>query len=156
MELGFNRRCLRNPTRLDNPFGEVVGGFLVLEAIVQPAVWAVGVHGPGIFFSVACGSTDLPQWTERWEYGPRGVGCAERDAIEPGVSEGTGNVYIALVCKGSECAYGLVLVPVINQTSGTNDRGYRVFRRVGGFSADLHESIVIKWLNDRSQCIEII
>ncbi|KAK0214421.1 heterokaryon incompatibility protein-domain-containing protein [Armillaria fumosa] len=144
------------PARLDNPFGEVVGGYLVLEAIVQPAVWAVGVQGPGIVFNVAHGSTELTQWSERWEYDPRGVGCAERDAIEPGVSEGIGNVYIALMCKDSECAYGLVLVPAINQTSGTNDRGYPVFRRVGWFSADLHESIVIEWLNDRSQCIEII
>ncbi|PBK94505.1 hypothetical protein ARMGADRAFT_1029585 [Armillaria gallica] len=150
--------CDVTPARLDNPFGEVVGGYLILEAIVQPAVWVVGVEGPGIFFNVACGPTDLPQWTERWEYNPRGVGCVERDAIEP-VSEGIGNVYLALVCNNSECVYGLVLVPAINQTTNTEqngDPGYPVFRRVGWFSADLREPIVIAWLNGRSQCINII
>ncbi|KAK0481237.1 heterokaryon incompatibility protein-domain-containing protein [Armillaria novae-zelandiae] len=148
-------RCDVTPARLDNPFGEVVGGYLVLEAVVQPAVWEVGMQGPGIVFNVVCGLTELAQWTERWEYDPRGVGCAERDAIEP-VSEGTGNVYITLMCKDSECVYGLVLVPEINQTSSANDRSYPVFRRVGWFSADLHESIVLEWLSGRSQYIEII
>ncbi|KAK0431566.1 heterokaryon incompatibility protein-domain-containing protein [Armillaria borealis] len=143
------------PARLDNPFGEVVGGYLILEAIVQPAVWEVGMEGPGIFFNVACGPTGLPPWTELWDYDPRGIGCVERDAIES-VSEGIGNVYLALVCKDSECGYGLVLVPAINHTSNANDPGYPVFRRVGWFSADLREPIVIAWLNGRSQCVKII
>ncbi|KAK0236516.1 heterokaryon incompatibility protein-domain-containing protein [Armillaria nabsnona] len=152
--------CTVTPARSDNAFGEVVDGYLVLETIVEPAVWEVDEEWGGQLFNVTGAPAESLNWTELWDYDHSGVGHARSDAVEP-VSEGIGNVYIAFVGRLSVqgLALGLVLVPVIDEITNTqryDSPGYPVFRRVGRFEASPSFPVVTAWLNCRFKRIKII
>ncbi len=129
-----------------NPYGEVVDGELVLDVILQPAVWDPVVAGSeeGHLFDL---QTD-PLESDDYKHGSR-IGDVMPDAIEP-VSEAIGDVHLALVKllqqAGDLVLHGLVLVP--SQSQGSNaECVYPVFRRVGWFQCSVppqrqHESVV--------------
>ncbi|SJL14841.1 uncharacterized protein ARMOST_18313 [Armillaria ostoyae] len=165
-------RCEVVVSRQGNPYGEVVDGELVLDVILQPAVWDPVVVGSeeGHLFDPAPGvQTDPVEAPEsddckRPRLGGQ-IGDVMPDAIEP-VSEAIGDVHLALVKllqqAGDFVLHGLVLVPVpANQRQGTdaewNECVYPVFRRVGWFSAPFHRSTNTKaWLDSKRQRIMIV
>ena len=60
------------------PFGEVTGGFMILETIVQPAVWDVDEEGRGRLFHLSNAPTHLPEKIETWEREHSAVGYVYR------------------------------------------------------------------------------
>ncbi len=142
-----------------NPYGEVVDGELVLDAILQPAVWDPVVVGSeeGHLFDPAGVQTDSPESND-YKRGDQ-IGDVMPDAIEP-VSEAIDDVHLALVKLLQQAddfvLHGLVLVP--SQSGGTNAGCvYPVFRRVGWFSAPFCRSANTKaWLDSRRQRIMIV
>ncbi|KAK0502566.1 heterokaryon incompatibility protein-domain-containing protein [Armillaria luteobubalina] len=127
---------------------EVVDGELVLDVILQPAVWDPVVVGSeeGHLFDP---QTDPVDDCKR---GGR-IGDVMPDAIE----SVPGDVHLALVKllqqAGDFVLHGLVLIP--SQSRGEWDE--RVFRRVGWFSAPFRRSANTKaWLDSRRQRIMIV
>ncbi|KAK0215957.1 heterokaryon incompatibility protein-domain-containing protein [Armillaria nabsnona] len=143
-----------------NPYGEVVDGELVLDVILQPAVWdpVVERSEEGHLFDPQTGPVEAPESDDYKRprlLGGR-IGDVMPDAIEP-VSEAIGDVHLALVKllqqAGDFVLHGLVLVPSQSR-GGCNEC---VFRRVGWFSVPFHRSANTKaWLDSRRQRIMIV
>ncbi len=144
-----------------NPFGQVNEGSLVLDAILQPAVWHPVVEGllQGYLLEADGVLTDPPKSPKlEWDRYERGqIGFAMRDAIEP-VSEEIGRVHLALVrLSGDLILYGLVLVPATSEIANAERNDYPVFRRVGWFNAPYHRSPNLEtWLKSMPQRIKIV
>ncbi|SJK98413.1 uncharacterized protein ARMOST_01680 [Armillaria ostoyae] len=120
--------CDVTPARPVNPFGAVkVGGSLVLDTILQPAVWYPASERESLF-TVAHAQSDPSEWPESY-YNQGCIGLVHRDAVEL-VSEESGCVCVSLafVRQALNYAFGLVLIPT---TTNTGENGYPVFRRVG-------------------------
>ncbi|SJL14218.1 uncharacterized protein ARMOST_17674 [Armillaria ostoyae] len=150
-------RCEVVATWQGNPYGKVVDGELVLDVILQPAVWEPVVVGSeeGHLFDPQTDSAKAEDYKRPRLLGDR-IGDVMPDAIEP-ISEARGDVHLALVKllqqAGDFVVHGLVLVPC--QSRG--EWNECVFRRVGWFSAPFRRSANMKaWLDSRRQRIMIV
>ncbi|SJL12719.1 uncharacterized protein ARMOST_16150 [Armillaria ostoyae] len=135
-----------------NPYGEVTAGSLVLDTILQPAVWD---PVEGELFDAAGVPTDPLEWPEltRSDSERGEIGYVVRDAIET-VSERIGKVRLALVSNTGNALLGLVLIPVTSQTSSAEQNDCPSFRRVGWFTAPFCDKSA--WLSSSYQHIKII
>lgn len=133
-----------------NPYGEVTAGSLVLNTILQPAVWDP-VEG-SLYDAAGLPGDDPQEWPDL--YSERGeIGIVVRDAIEP-VSQRIGKVYVAIVSDTGQTLLGLVLTPVTNQISTAEQNDPPSFRRVGWFTAPFFDKSA--WLSSSYQHIRII
>ncbi|KAK0228011.1 heterokaryon incompatibility protein-domain-containing protein [Armillaria fumosa] len=149
--------------RQDNPYGEVEGGYLILDAILQPAVWDA-VEGE--LFDATSMSKDHPnsvglefdkdgQWYKSRI--PAEGRTVWRDALEP-VSQVIGKVFLVPGCCKIGSLNGLVLVPVTSQTTAVQQydhSGYPVYRRVGFFQIEV-ELTPETWMKSPRQRLRII
>ncbi|KAK0482392.1 heterokaryon incompatibility protein-domain-containing protein [Armillaria novae-zelandiae] len=133
-----------------NPYGEVTAGSLVLNIILQPAVWDP-VEG-SLYDAAGLPGDDPQEWPDL--FSERGeIGIVVRDAIEP-VSERIGKIYVAIVRDTGQTLLGLVLTPAPSQISTAKQNDPRSFHRVGWFTAPFCDKLV--WLSSRYQHIKII
>ncbi|SJL14142.1 uncharacterized protein ARMOST_17597 [Armillaria ostoyae] len=148
--------CDVTPARPINPFGAVkVGGSLVLDTVLQPAVWYPASDKKSLFI-VAHAQSDPSKWPESY-YNQGCIGIVHRDAVEL-VSEESGCVCvsIAFVRQVLNYAFGLVLIPATGQVTNTGESDYPVFCRVGLFESQFrYNPIIEKWLNGKRQHIKI-
>ncbi|KAK0474926.1 heterokaryon incompatibility protein-domain-containing protein [Armillaria novae-zelandiae] len=149
--------------RQDNPYGEVEGGYLTLDAILQPAVWDAV---EGALFDATSMLKDHPdsvglefdkdgQWYQN-RIPARGP-MVWHDALEP-VSQVIGKVFLVPGCHNGDCLSGLVLVPVTSQTTAVKQydhSGYPVYRRVGFFQFPV-EGTPETWMKSPRQLLRII
>ncbi|KAK0496053.1 heterokaryon incompatibility protein-domain-containing protein [Armillaria luteobubalina] len=142
--------CDVTPVRPINPFGAVkVGGSLVIDTVLQPAVWYPASERESLF-TAARAQSDPSKWPDSY-YNQGFIGLVHRDAVEP-VSEESGCVHVSLgfVRQALNYAYGLVLISATANESC-------VFRRIGVFESHFrHNPIIEEWLNDRHQRIKIV
>ncbi|PBL01848.1 HET-domain-containing protein [Armillaria gallica] len=148
----------------DNPYGEVEGGYLILDAILQPAVWD---PVKGNLCDAESIPTDYPnsvklELDKNGEYQRQIIGHVWRDALEP-VSQVTGKVYLVLGCQDdNDQLNGLVLVPVTNQTTNIQQYDhldYPIYRRVGFFMTYVVTdmgAMFEEWMNSPHQLVKII
>ncbi|KAK0478046.1 heterokaryon incompatibility protein-domain-containing protein [Armillaria luteobubalina] len=127
--------------RQDNPYGEVEGGYLILDAILQPAVWDAAEGG---LFDTISMPKDHPNSVGlksdkdgKWYQSriPTKGYTVWRDALEP-VSQVISKVFLVPGCYEGGGLNGLVLVPVTSRTTAVQQydlSDYPVYRRVGFF-----------------------
>ncbi|PBK66881.1 HET-domain-containing protein [Armillaria solidipes] len=141
-----------------NPYGQVKAGYLILETILQPAVWdpiegelfdAAGV--PPDHLNTFELESDEDEWVR--------IGSVRPDAIEP-VSQVIGKVYLAIVMQDGSSLKGLVITPVTDQITnaqlGYDHLDFNTFRRVGWFMSDADSPIVKAWQTSSHRRIRII
>ncbi len=150
--------------RQDNPYGEVDGGYVILDGILQPAAWDPMEEK---LFDAARLPTDHPdsvEWDKDELHRRRIIGRTWCDAIEP-VTLVIGTVYLLAAIADDRGLHGLVLVRVIPENKdATNIQqydhpGYPVYRRVGYFDTNVEtpESANTEaWLKSCRQVIKII
>ncbi|KAK0232012.1 heterokaryon incompatibility protein-domain-containing protein [Armillaria nabsnona] len=145
-------QCNVNVAREMNPYGEVTAGSLVLDTILQPAVWD---PVEGELFDAAGVPTGPLEWPEltRSDSGRGEIGYVVRDAIET-VSERIGKVHLALISNTGKALLGLVLIPVTSQIPSAEQNDCPSFRRVGWFTAPFCDKSA--WLSSSYQHIKVI
>lgn len=136
-----------------NPYGQVKAGYLILETILQPAVWDP-IEGE-LFDAANVNLFELESDEDEWIP----IGSVRPDAIEP-VSQVIGKIYLAFVIQDGSSFKGLVILPATDQITnaqlGYDHSDCDVFRRVGWFMSDADNPIVKSWHTSSHRRIRII
>ncbi|KAK0220822.1 heterokaryon incompatibility protein-domain-containing protein [Armillaria nabsnona] len=113
----------------ENPYGDVKGGTLVLDAILISAMWDPGSNR--LFDAALCMPTDSSQSPEWSPFEKRFGGNVIPDTLET-VSQEICGVQLVMIKLAYDILQGLVLVPT-DPNSSTEQNAFPTFRRVGFF-----------------------
>ncbi len=113
----------------ENPYGDVKGGTLVLDAILISAMWDPGSNR--LFDAALCMPTDSSQSLEWSPFEKRFGGGVIPDTLET-VSQEICKVQLVMIKLAYDILQGLVLVPT-DPNSSTEQNAFPTFRRVGFF-----------------------
>ncbi|KAK0437330.1 hypothetical protein EV421DRAFT_2021687 [Armillaria borealis] len=111
----------------ENPYGDVKGGTLVLDAILISAMWDIGSNK--LFDAALCMPTDSSQSPE-WSPFEKRFGVIP-DTLET-VSRETCRVQLVMIKLAYDVLQGLVLVPT-DPNPSMEQNAFPTFRRVGFF-----------------------